>query len=131
MKTNTLEMYMKMMKNKKIDMSIFSDAGYNECPVDGKLTLSQYVKDCNDWWFDLAEQINNIDILYSENKKSGAVVYEVIYRGNFKLPVAQYMKLDNEGKIITLTSYWNVERVREASKTNKALEVLFPENRLS
>lgn len=55
--------------------------------------------------------------------------YDVTYSGHFKLPVVQYMKFDSEGKIITLTSYWNVERVREESKTNKALEILFPKNR--
>ncbi len=127
---DTLETYINMLSNKNIDMSIFSEAGFNECPVDGKLTLAQYVKDCHDWWFALVENFTTIDILYSKEKNTGAVICEVTYIGSFTLPFVQYMTFDQEGKILTLASFWNVERLRKEAKTNPALRVLFPENRV-
>lgn len=127
---NTLEKYAEMMQNRTLNMSVFSEKGYNHCPVDGKLSLQTYVKDCHDWWFSLVEDLKIIDILYSEEKSAGAVIFEVTYQGSFKLPYVQYMALDKLGKIEALTSYWNVESLRKAANTNKALEILFPENRV-
>ena len=126
---NILEKYVEMMQQKTLDMSIFSEQGHNLCPVDGKLTLKTYVQDCHHWWFALVEDFVTIDILYSREKNTGAVICEITYVGNFKLPFVQYMSFDDEGKILTLTSYWNVERLRKGAETNPALRVLFPENR--
>ena len=51
------------------------------------------------------------------------------YTGGFKLPFTQYISLDQENKILTLKSYWDVERLRKAAESNQALKILFPENR--
>jgi hypothetical protein len=126
---NTLEQYANMMQNQTLDMSIFSQQGHNLCPVDGKLTLQTYVDDCHAWWFPLVEDFKTIDVFYSKENMSGAVVCEVTYTGGFKLPFVQYTDLDDKGNILTLTSYWNVEKLRKAAELNPKLKILFPENR--
>ena len=121
------KMFQKMETQNILDYELFDLNGKNYCPVDGTITLKEFVDNDNKLnFYSYVKKINVLKKFVKDNGRRVAVEFKICFQepnSNSKGPsvvVVWIIEISEQQKITMIDSYW------DAAQFKKNLEANYP-----